>query len=55
LTVEYPSKEHAELAFTNDEYQSIVPLRDIAFEDVKILLVDSAQSESVRFFKLFFS
>ena len=37
LTVEYPSKEKALQSFSNEEYQSIIPLRDQAFEEVKIL------------------
>lgn len=35
---EYTSREIAEAVFTNDEYRSIVPLRDTAFEEVKILI-----------------
>jgi len=36
--VEFPSYDVAKSAFTNDEYRSIIPLRDIAFKEVKILL-----------------
>ena len=35
---EYPSKEKAIASFTNEEYKSIIPLRDVAFEDVNILI-----------------
>ncbi|MFY0681302.1 MAG: DUF1330 domain-containing protein [Thalassovita sp.] len=35
---EYASREIAESVFTNDEYMSIKPLRDAAFEEVKILI-----------------
>lgn len=39
--VQYPSREAAEKAFTNEEYTAIIPLRDVAFKEVKILLSDS--------------
>ncbi len=35
---EYASREIAEAVFTNDEYRSIIPLRDAAFAEVKILI-----------------
>jgi len=35
---EYASREIAEAVFTSDEYKSIIPLRDAAFEEVKILI-----------------
>ena len=37
LIVEYPSYE-AKNTFSNEEYKAILPLRDIAFKEVKILL-----------------
>jgi len=40
FVVEYPSREIAEQVFTNEEYTSIIPLRDVAFKEVKILLSD---------------
>jgi len=36
--IEFPSYEIAKSVFTNDEYMSIIPLRDVAFKEVKILL-----------------
>jgi len=39
LIVRYPSHEIAHQTFTCDEYKSILPLRAIAFKEVKILLV----------------
>lgn len=39
LIVEYPSYEIAVDTFTCEEYKSIIPLRDVAFKTVKILLV----------------
>lgn len=38
FVVEFPSREHAEKAFTNEAYKAIIPLRDVAFKEVKILL-----------------
>jgi len=38
IVVEYPSREKAIDTFTNEEYKSIIPLRDIAFEEVNILI-----------------
>jgi len=38
LIVEYPSYAVAKSTFTSDEYNAILPLRDIAFKEVKILL-----------------
>lgn len=40
FVVEFPSSELAEKAFTNEEYTLILPLRDVAFKEVKILLSD---------------
>ncbi len=39
--IEYPSYEVAKSVFTNEEYMSIIPLRDIAFKEVKILLSEN--------------
>jgi len=44
FVVEFPSREVAELAFKNEEYESIIPLRDVAFKEVKILLSDNYES-----------
>ena len=41
FVVEFPSRDMAEMAFTNSEYTSIIPLRDVAFKEVKILLSDN--------------
>ncbi len=41
FVVEFPSRERAETAFTNPEYLAIIPLRDVAFQEVKILLSDA--------------
>jgi uncharacterized protein (DUF1330 family) len=38
FVIEFPSREVAESTFSNDEYKSILPLREIAFKEVKILL-----------------
>ena len=38
FVVEYPSRKVAEVVFTNEEYRSIIPLRDVVFKEVKILL-----------------
>ncbi len=40
LIVEYPSYEAAEKTFSSEEYRKILPLRDIAFKEVKILLTN---------------
>lgn len=37
LIIEYPSQEMALKTFTNEEYQTILPLREIVFKEVKIL------------------
>lgn len=39
MVIEYPSAAHAKLAFSNSEYQAIIPLRQRAFKEVKILIV----------------
>jgi len=39
LIVQYPSYDIAHQTFTCDEYKNILPLRDVAFKEVKILLV----------------
>lgn len=36
--LEFPSVESAEAAFNSEEYRAILPLREVAFEQVKILL-----------------
>ena len=38
FVVEYPTCEVARSVFTNDEYKAIIPLRDVAFKEVKILI-----------------
>jgi len=38
IIVEFPSKDAATKAFTSEEYLSIIPLRKVAFKEVKILL-----------------
>lgn len=38
FVVEYPTRQIAVDVFTNEEYTSIIPLRDMAFEEVKILI-----------------
>ena len=38
IIVDFPSEDAAKKAFTSEEYQSILPLREIAFKEVKILL-----------------
>lgn len=40
LIVEYPSYEAAKNTFGNEEYKAILPLRDVAFKEVKILLTN---------------
>ncbi len=40
LIVEYPSYAIAQDTFTSEEYSAILPLRDIAFKEVKILLTN---------------
>ncbi|MBV1915649.1 MAG: DUF1330 domain-containing protein [Pseudomonadales bacterium] len=39
LVIEYPSREKAQQAFTSVEYNKIIPLRNKAFKEVKILLI----------------
>ena len=39
VIVEYPSREKAQQAFTSVEYNEIIPMRNKAFKEVKILLV----------------
>ncbi len=38
VTVEFPSKEKAVEAFSNEEYTSIIPLRQAATSEVNILI-----------------
>ena len=40
VVAQYPSKEKAIASFTNEEYQSIITLRDVAFEEVNILITN---------------
>lgn len=40
LVVQYPSCEAATTAFSSEEYKAILPLRKVAFKEVKILLTD---------------
>ena len=40
VVAQYPSKEKAIASFTNEEYESIIPLRDVAFEEVNILITN---------------
>lgn len=37
LVIEYPSQDMATKTFTSEEYLSILPLREVAFKEVKIL------------------
>jgi len=37
IIVDFPSKDAAINAYTSEEYLSIIPLREIAFKEVKIL------------------
>ncbi|MBV1881516.1 MAG: DUF1330 domain-containing protein [Pseudomonadales bacterium] len=39
LVIQYPTRENAKQAFTCDEYNQIIPLRNKVFKEVKILLV----------------
>jgi len=41
LVIEYPDREKAEQTFTNQEYLDILPLREVAFKQVKIFLTNS--------------
>ncbi len=41
LVIEYPSMQKAHETFTNLEYQAILPLRSVAFKEVKILKTNS--------------
>lgn len=40
LVVQYPSCEAATNAFSSEEYKAILPSRNVAFKEVKILLTD---------------
>ncbi len=44
VVVEYPSRAIAEDVFTNDEYKSIIPLRQVAFKEVKILISEEFEN-----------
>ena len=41
LVIEYPDQEKAEQTFTNQEYRDILPLREVAFKQVKIFLTNA--------------
>ena len=38
IVLEFPSKENAQKAFSNEEYLSLIPLRELAFKELKILM-----------------
>ncbi len=38
IIVDFPSADAAKKAFTSEEYKAIIPLREVAFKEVKILL-----------------
>jgi len=38
IIVDFPSKDDAKNAFVSEEYLSIIPLRNLIFRDVKILI-----------------
>jgi len=40
VILEYPSYEVAKNTFYSEEYKAIIPLRDVAFKEVKILLTN---------------
>ena len=39
VAAQYPSKQKAIASFTNVEYTNIIPLRDVAYEEVNILII----------------
>ncbi len=41
LVIEYPSREKAIETFTNEEYTSLIPLRDVAMKEVNIFITTS--------------
>ena len=41
LVIEYPNQEMADKTFTNEEYQAILPLREVAFKQVNIYQTNS--------------
>jgi len=41
FVVQFPSRAVAENTFNNAEYRAIIPLRDVVFDEVKILLSDN--------------
>lgn len=43
FVIEFASRQIAEATFTNPEYLAIIPLRDVAFSEVKILLAKAPQ------------
>ena len=38
ILLEFPSKENAQKAFSNEKYLSLISLRELAFKEVKILM-----------------
>jgi len=38
IILEFPSKENAQKAFSNEEYLSLISLRESAFKELKILM-----------------
>ncbi|MFV2038204.1 MAG: hypothetical protein ACC646_11510 [Paracoccaceae bacterium] len=44
FVVEFPPRETAISTFTNDEYRALIPLRDVAFKEVKILISESQEN-----------
>ena len=38
--IEYPTAESARNTFTNKEYQSLLPLRSIAFQEVEVFIAN---------------
>jgi len=38
IVVDYPSEDAARKAWSSEEYKAIIPLREVAFKEVKILL-----------------
>ena len=43
LVIEYPDKESAHETFSNAQYLSLLPLREVAFKQVKIYTTHSLQ------------
>ena len=45
MVIEYPNQDMAHRTFTNPEYQDILPLRAVAFKEVKILLTQGSSGK----------